>query len=363
MCRVLVKKGEDIYHESAIQILFRMMNEIWGSTLPSELLPLVCSFRELPASPSLGFLQIIEGCKDLEEIELGDFAQIQDPENFIRTTCGWCLASYILGLSDRHRENTMVRIADSSAIPIDFGFMLGQTAPSVNAYMITISNQMYQYLQRLGAWPQFGTMFLAGFWALRQKAEVLMSAAALLFEGHRDPAFVRKFIAHRLLMSEATSLLAVKRAYKRLRHAPVCSDTRSKIDNHAKNKRFLAEHGGNFMVRFVIRRSLEAPPELKTGRHIHMSKVKLPLLSTLPEGAPPLLQDIIHAIHAPPASPRSSSACSISTSILNFTRLPSLLRYARKNAQTQEANETMPIFVSTEKFPSDDQASSSPRNQ
>ncbi|MDP2435697.1 MAG: hypothetical protein Q8P67_08145, partial [archaeon] len=105
-CRVLMKFNEDIYHETAIQLLFKSMNEIWIDHLPPPLQPFVCSFRELPATPKLGFLQIVEGCLDLEVVELANFEQIQPSsrDNFVRTTCGWCLAAYLLGLSDRHRE-------------------------------------------------------------------------------------------------------------------------------------------------------------------------------------------------------------------------------------------------------------------
>lgn len=286
LSRVLVKKNEDIYEEASIQVLFRLMNELWESELPEELRPFVCSFREVPASPSLGFLQIIEGCNDLEVVERGNFELITNHENFIRTTCGWCLAAYVLGLSDRHRENTLVRLEDSSAIPIDFGFMLGKTAPSVNTYMVTVSEEMHRYLLARDAWSAFGAMFLAGFWALRRHVSLFTFTASRLFEGQRDTAFIRKFIRHRLLSHERTPELAVKRMLKRLRHAPVCSETKSKINNHAKNKRFLAQHGGNVVVRFIIRRAVEADPELKSGRHIHLDKARYTFPSAFPEDTP-----------------------------------------------------------------------------
>src|SRR3989338_2639813 len=270
-CRVLLKQNEDIYHEATIQLLFKCMNELWSDHLPPSFRPFLCSFREVPASPALGFLQIIEGCNDLEVIERSGFDGItkEKTENFIRTTCGWCLGAYVLGLSDRHRENTLVRLSDASAIPIDFGFMLGNTAPSVNTYMVTLSSEMYRFLLNNSAWPSFATMFIAGFMCIRFHADLFLALAAHLFAGHRDPAFVRRFIADRLLLHEPDHFKALDRIVKRLRHAPLCSDTRQKIDNHCKNKEFLAKHGRNFLVRLIINRAVEAKPKIRSEGVFH----------------------------------------------------------------------------------------------
>lgn len=304
-CRVLMKQGEDIFHETAIQVLFKALNEMWSDHLPPALRPFICSFREVPSSPSMGFLQIVEGCKDLEVIERDDFAEIPfgNSENFIRTTCGWCLAAYLLGLSDRHRENTLVRISDGSAIPIDFGFMLGNAAPSVNTYQITVSAQMYEYLQRVHCWPFFATMFVAGFMAIRENAETFLTLAAHLFTGHRNPAFVRKFISHRLLLKEQDRSRVFARIVRRLRHAPVCSDTRRKIDNHRKNKEFLAKHGKNFLVRMIISRAVEAPPEINPEGlfhciHNHRVELSFPHPEDFPSGTPEYLMTFFESSHA-----------------------------------------------------------------
>ena len=291
-CRLLVKRNEDIYHESAIQLLFKCINELWADKLPPCMRPFICSFREVPCSPTLGFLQIVEGCKDLEEIERGDFALIDDEcrEHFVRTSCGWVLAAYVLGLSDRHRENTLVRLVDGSAIPIDFGFMLGNRPPSVNTYMVTISQQMYSYLLRHNAWASFAVMFISGFMVLRAFSKVLLALAAHLFHGHRDVAFVRRFIANRLLLQEADEMKVLRRIADRLRHAPLCSDTKRKIDGHRKDKQFLAKHGGNLVVRFVVQRAIDAAPTMEpAGSHHRQVPLQIPKLSLFPPSTPPKL--------------------------------------------------------------------------
>lgn len=283
--RFLVKRGEDIYHERCIQLIFQLFNEVWTERLPESLRPRVVTFAEIPLGTSLGLLEIVEHCLSLEHVELHNFEAITDHEQFLRTSCGWILAAYLLGLSDRHRDNTLVSETNSSAIPIDFGFMLGAQAPGVNTYLITISSEMHGYLVRMGTWPRFCAMFLCGFYVLRHEAPFISALTTTLFRGFRDTDFLQRFFAVRFLLDEPIDYRALKRMKKHLRHAPLCVDTKIKLNSLALGKAVLSSFGKTALLRMIVGNAT-TKQTLSPKTHLHFNLVSWKLPESYPAELP-----------------------------------------------------------------------------
>jgi Phosphatidylinositol 3- and 4-kinase len=282
--RCLCKRNEDIFEEICAEFSFDVINALLREAMPDELhRPFIRTFREMPGlSTNLGFVEIIEGCEDLEVIENDGFAAIGDPARFVRSMCGAALAVYTFGISDRHRENTLVHVDSSTAFPIDFGFMLGLSAPSTNAYCIPFSSEFFNFMLAHGEWPRFAAMFLAGFLALRERAEVLITVAKLCFLGapERDTVFVERFISNRLLLHlPGERALAI--IMHRVRHAPVCISTAAKVNLHQPNKAIANRLRDSRVVKHFVDKSLNAAPSVKTDspkiKHSRVVSLAMPV--------------------------------------------------------------------------------------
>jgi len=148
-CRVLFKAGDDLRQDiltlNLIDIMKRLIHE------EGLLLPMItydCTSTGMEANGQ-GFIQVVSDAVTLSAIQMESggssavfnpdtlrlWLEKQNPEpqdmakaisNFTASCAGFCVATYILGIGDRHNDNIMLH-RDGRLFHIDYGHFLGNT--------------------------------------------------------------------------------------------------------------------------------------------------------------------------------------------------------------------------------------------
>ncbi|KAK0397089.1 hypothetical protein QR680_001978 [Steinernema hermaphroditum] len=141
--QTIYKIGDDMRQDAIVLQMVRMMNQIWLN----DLLDLrMVIFRCLPTGIKKGLIELVDDCQTLREIQsaqgatgvfkddvLNNWLLMQNPsefqykialENFQRSCAGWCVATYLLGIGDRHNDNILVTTT-GHVFHIDFGKYMG----------------------------------------------------------------------------------------------------------------------------------------------------------------------------------------------------------------------------------------------
>ena len=120
----MYKIGDDLRQDQLIVTLFSLFEDIW---LDSGLDLRMRQFDVIPVAKNRGFIELVKDSVTLREIQSGEKKNLSVNEtclhnylvkqrldyhklvdNFTRSSAGYCVATYILGLGDRHNDNIMV---------------------------------------------------------------------------------------------------------------------------------------------------------------------------------------------------------------------------------------------------------------
>ncbi|XP_044205953.1 phosphatidylinositol 4-phosphate 3-kinase C2 domain-containing subunit beta isoform X1 [Thunnus albacares] len=140
---VIFKSGDDLRQDMLTLQIIRIMNKIWiQEGLDMRMVIFKCfstgrgrgMVEMIPQADTLRKIQVEHGVTgSFKDRPLADWLQKHNPtdeqydkavENFIYSCAGCCVATYILGICDRHNDNIMLKTS-GHMFHIDFGKFLG----------------------------------------------------------------------------------------------------------------------------------------------------------------------------------------------------------------------------------------------
>jgi len=143
-CYIIFKCGDDLRQDQVTLQMLRLMDNLWKENgLNLRMRPYNC----VTTGDEVGMIEVVLNSETSSNISMaagGGFACFKEEplanwlrehnpseaqyeravDNFIRSCAGYCVATCVLGIGDRHNDNIMVT-RDGCLFHIDFGHFLG----------------------------------------------------------------------------------------------------------------------------------------------------------------------------------------------------------------------------------------------
>uniref|UniRef100_A0A3P9LWL3 phosphatidylinositol-4,5-bisphosphate 3-kinase n=1 Tax=Oryzias latipes TaxID=8090 RepID=A0A3P9LWL3_ORYLA len=118
---IIFKNGDDLRQDMLTLQILRLMDLLWKeANLDLRIVPYGC----LATGDRAGLIEVVSSADTIANIQLTSNDPPSSIEEFTLSCAGYCVATYVLGIGDRHSDNIMVR-STGQLFHIDFGHILG----------------------------------------------------------------------------------------------------------------------------------------------------------------------------------------------------------------------------------------------
>lgn len=143
---IIFKHGDDLRQDMLVLKTMAIMDSIWqGSSLDLNLIPYGC----ISTGYNIGMIEVVRDAMTIASVQrskggttgafkndalfewIREKCQVEEiyyqaMERFVTSCAGYCVATYVLGIGDRHNDNIMIT-EQGNLFHIDFGHIMGNT--------------------------------------------------------------------------------------------------------------------------------------------------------------------------------------------------------------------------------------------
>jgi len=178
-------------------------------------------------SRGCGVVEFVKGCVPASEFTWSGIESLDADKlsTFIRSAAGSFIASWVMGIKDRHEDNMMIK-DNHIFFHIDFGWLLGE-GPFIDAPIFSIPNGMKKYLPS-NLWSEFIKLCCEAFAVLHRNGGLIINLASRLFRDVIEESKVRKYLVKSLMIVSSE-----EEATKRIQQ--LIESGLNSIEKHMKN--------------------------------------------------------------------------------------------------------------------------------
>ncbi len=197
--KVIFKTGDDLRQD---QLMIQMISLMDGLLKQVNLDLKLRTYRILATGPRDGLVEFIECSLPISVVlkdygnSILEFLRAHNPDkdtnlgvkrgamsNFVRSTAGYCVITYLLGIGDRHLDNLMIHL-EGNLFHIDFGYILGADPKPLAPPPFRFSKEMMEAMGGVDSpdYKRFRMYCCQAYTILRKRAQLILNLLNLMVD-------------------------------------------------------------------------------------------------------------------------------------------------------------------------------------